>query len=182
MHENPVHPTYSSPILAVFVVDDMAACLCRTSKVMKIPCFFCRFQKRDKCDVPGWRLESRRLAFFLPAQVRWIVGDYGGRSCSGFAPIASNFPLPQLTAPPADRLRDTVVLVPVQSPRFSKELAYPCLYCCLYSSNFLPLPLFAPLNPSFREFCRNDVGREAPCSTSLWVNEPGRRETQEVRR
>ena len=130
----------------------------------------------------------------------WKVGDwhsssppkFGGSSGTTeggaavdsrlFSSIASNFPLPQLTAPPADRLRDTVVLVPVQSPRFSKELAYPCLYCCLYSSNFLPLPLFAPLNPSFREFYRNDVGRKTPCSTSLWVNEPGRRETQEVRR
>ena len=53
-----------------------------------------------------------------------------------FSSIASNFPLPQLTAPPADGLRDTVVLVPAQSPWFSKEVAYSYLHCRLYSSLF----------------------------------------------
>lgn len=137
----------------------MAACFCRISKVMRIPCFLGRLlgQKRDKRDVPGWRSESWRLASFSsPPKFGGSSGTTeGGAAVDSrlFSSIASNFPLPQLTAPPADGLRDTVVLVPAQSPRFLKQIAYPCLHCRLYSSHFSPLPLFAPLNPSFREFC-----------------------------
>lgn len=128
------------------------------------------------------RAGIERLAIgilFLPARVGGSSGDHAGRSCGGFAPVAPtaiNWPLRH---PRSFRQADSAMLF--FSSTFWLSLTLVILYIILYYNCSSLRGSLHFSNPTPRKTLWRDVGRKAPCSSSLRVNKTARRETKEVR-